>query len=37
MMKLDVRMTGADQSAIPARGEGLTVTYDPADAIVIAE
>lgn len=37
MMKLDVRMTGADQSTIPARGEGLTVTYDPADAIVIAE
>lgn len=35
-LRLDARLSGADRATAPGAGARVTVTYDPADAVVIA-
>jgi ABC-type Fe3+/spermidine/putrescine transport system ATPase subunit len=36
-LKLDLRLSGTDRATAPGVGTRVSVTYDPADAVVIAE
>lgn len=36
-IRLDVRLSGADRASAPAVGNKVSVTYDPADAVVVTE
>jgi hypothetical protein len=36
-IRLDIRLSGADRASAPAVGDKVSITYDPADAVVVTE